>query len=65
MNIFEPVNSIRVDTPRGKARIWLVTDYGVETFKLFTCILDNGQIWEFTNSQITVEKNPTVTGNWD
>ena len=65
MNIFEPVNSIRVDTPRGKARIWLVTDYGMETAKLFTCILDNGQIWEFTNSQITVEKNPTVTGNWD
>ena len=65
MNIFEPVNSIRVDTPRGKARIWLVTDYGMETAKLFTCILDSGEIWEFTNSQITVEKNPTVTGNWD
>jgi hypothetical protein len=36
----------------------------METAKLLTCILDdNGQIWEFTNSQITVERNPTVTGN--
>jgi|11BtaG_2_1085332.scaffolds.fasta_scaffold59197_1 hypothetical protein len=65
IEIFEPVNSIRVNTPKGKARIWLVNEYGMETSKLFTCILDNGQIWEFTNSQITVEKNPTCTGDWD
>ena len=65
IKIFEPVNSIRVNTPKGKARIWLVTEYGMETAKLFTCILDDGHIWEFTNSQITVEKNPTSTGVWN
>jgi len=62
MIIFEPRNSIIVNTPKGKARIWLVTEYGVETQKIFTCILVNGQIWEFTNSQIQVENNPTVNG---
>jgi hypothetical protein len=64
MIIYEPINTVKVNTPKGKARIWLVTEYGMETAKLLTCILDdNGQIWEFTNSQITVEHNPTVTGN--
>jgi|TARA_R110000737_G_scaffold123915_1_gene156070 hypothetical protein len=64
MIIYEPTNTVKVNTPKGKARIWLVTEYGMETSKLLTCILDdNGQIWEFTNSQITVERNPTVTGN--
>lgn len=62
MIIYEPRNSIKVNTPKGKARIWLVTEYGMETQKLFTCILNNGEIWEFTNNQITVENNPTISG---
>lgn len=63
MIIYEPRNTVKVITPKGVGRIWLVTEYGLETQKLFTCILDdNGQIWEFTNSQITVEANPTIEG---
>ena len=62
MIIYEPNNSVKVNTPKGKGRIWLVTEYGMETQKLFTCILDNGEIWEFTNNQITVESNPTISG---
>lgn len=63
MIIYEPRNTVKVITPKGVGRIWLVTEYGLETQKLFTCILDDsGQIWEFTNSQITVEANPTIEG---
>jgi len=62
MFIYEPRNTILVSTPKGKARIWLVTEFGMETQKVFTCILDSGEIWEFTNSQIKVQKNPTVVG---
>jgi hypothetical protein len=63
MIVYEPRNTVKVITPKGVGRIWLVTEYGLETQKLFTCILDDsGQIWEFTNSQITVEANPTIEG---
>mgnify|MGYP003337930919 CR=1 FL=1 len=62
MIIYEPRNTLVVNTPKGKARIWLITEYGIETQKVFTCILDSGEIWEFTNSQITVESNPTISG---
>jgi len=61
--IYEPRQLIKVNTPKGKARVLFVTEYGIETQKLFTCVIDdNGEIWEFLNHQITVEKNPTVTG---
>ena len=63
MIIYEPRNTVKVNTPKGKARVWLVTEYGLETQKLFTCILDDsGQIWEFTNADIVVEANPTIEG---
>ena len=63
MIIYEPRQMIRVNTPKGKGRVLFVTEYGMETQKLFTCIIDdNGQIWEFLNNQITVERNPTATG---
>jgi hypothetical protein len=26
--------------PKGKARIWLVTEYGMETAKLLTCLCE-------------------------
>ena len=63
MIIYEPRNTVKVNTPKGKARVWLVTEYGLETQKLFTCILDEtGQIWEFTNDQVIVQNNPTLDG---
>ena len=33
MVIFEPSQAIEVDTPRGRGRIWLVTEYGSEIEK--------------------------------
>jgi len=60
MTIFEPVNQLEVDTPKGRASVWLVTEYGTETEKVFTCILKaTGEIWEFTNKDIRVVNNIT------
>ena len=47
--IYEPRQELEVETPKGRGRIWLVTEYGTEIEKVFTVILNNGLIWEFTN----------------
>jgi len=60
MIIFEPSQAIEVDTPKGKGRIWLVTEYGSEIEKVFTIILYDGYMWEFTNQQIKVTNNITM-----
>jgi hypothetical protein len=59
MKILELENRIEVTTPKGKGFIWLVTDYGTETSKLFTVIQDSGQIWEWQNRDIKVLNNIT------
>lgn len=51
---------LEVDTPKGRATIWLVTEYGAETEKVFTCIIKStGEIWEFTNRDLRVVNNLT------
>jgi hypothetical protein len=57
--IYEPKNRIEVKTPKGHGIIWLVTEYGTETSKLFTIIQDNGQIWEWQPKDILVKNNIT------
>jgi thymidine phosphorylase len=60
MVVYELRNYVEVNTPKGRASVWLVTEYGPETPKLFTCIMrDSGEVWEFTNSQIRVTDNFT------
>ena len=60
MTIFEPQNQLEVDTPKGRASVWLVTEYGTETEKLFTCIIKStGEVWEYTNKDIRVVNNIT------
>ena len=60
MIIYEPRNHVEVDTPKGRGSIWLVTEYGSETPKVFTCIInETKEIWEFTNQQIRVTDNIT------
>lgn len=60
MIIYEPRQALEVDTPKGRGRVFLVTEYGSEIEKVFTVILYDGNIWEFTNSQITVTDNITM-----
>lgn len=57
--IYEPKNRIEVKTPHGHGVIWLVTEYGTETSKVFTVIQDNGQIWEWQPKDILVKNNIT------
>ena len=55
--MLELQNRVEVMTPRGKGFIWLVTEYGTETSKLFTVIQDSGQIWEWQPKDIEVLPN--------
>lgn len=43
-----------------KGYIWLVTDYGMETSKMFTIILDNGLVYEAFNDDVRIQKNYTL-----
>ena len=60
MIILELRQQIEVDTPKGRGRLFLVTEYGSEIEKIFTVILYNGQIWEFTNDVIRATPNITM-----
>ena len=60
MFIHELRQQLEVDTPKGKGRVFLVTEYGSEIEKVFTIILYNGEIWEFANNQITATDNITM-----
>jgi hypothetical protein len=51
---------VEVNTPKGLGRLFLVTEYGSEIEKIFTVILYNGEIWEFTNDVIRVTNNITM-----
>ena len=60
MIILELKQQVEVNTPKGCGRLFLVTEYGSEIEKVFTVILYNGQIWEFTNNEITATSNFTM-----
>ena len=61
MIVLEVQQSLQVNTPKGRGRVWLVTDYGSEIEKLFTVILDESvEIWEFTNKDVTATSNVTM-----
>lgn len=51
---------LEVNTPKGRGRLFLVTEYGSEIEKIFTVILYNGEIWEFANDDIRVTNNITM-----
>jgi hypothetical protein len=57
MVVLELSQMIEVNMPKGRGRIWLVTEYGQEIEKLFTILLNNGEIWEFTNKDVRTTKN--------
>lgn len=58
--MLELSQQIEVDTPKGRGRLFLVTEYGTEIEKIFTVILYNGDIWEFTNDKIKATSNITM-----
>ena len=60
MIMLELSQQIEVDTPKGRGRLFLVTEYGTEIEKIFTVILYNGDIWEFTNDKVKATSNITM-----
>ena len=59
MTVFEPRNYVEVQSPVGHGYIWLVTEYGTETDKLFGIIHDNGEYWEFPSKKLKFLNNIT------
>lgn len=57
MFILELTNRVEVMTPKGCGIIWLCTEYGTETSKLFTVIQNDGTIWEWQPRDIKVKDN--------
>ena len=51
---------IEVDTPRGRGRLFLVTDYGSEIEKIFTIVLYNGTMFEYPIDKIRLTQNITM-----
>jgi|TARA_R110002012_G_scaffold264441_2_gene447777 hypothetical protein len=61
MIIYEPRQQLQVNTPKGKGRVYLITEYGTEIEKIFTVIIDaTGEIWEFGNQDINATRNKTM-----
>lgn len=46
-----------VNTPKGEGYAFLVIDYSQEHDLLFTVMLDNGEVWTFSNKEIRGCKN--------
>jgi len=58
--IYEPVNRMEVETPKGAGVIWLVTEYGHETDTIYTVVInDTGEFWQFTHKDIRAKNNLT------
>lgn len=66
MVIYESTQSLEVQTPKGLGRVWLITDYGAQTEKLFLVIMnETGELWEFRNKDIKATSNLTMgRGKW-
>ena len=61
MIIYELKQQLEVDTPKGRGRVYLVTEYGTEIEKIFTVIInETGEIWEFGNKDIKATGNKTM-----
>jgi len=51
---------VEVDTPRGRGRLFLVTDYGSEIEKIFTVMMYDGYMFEFPIDKIRLTQNITM-----
>ena len=57
MFILELENRVEVITPHGDGFLWIVTEYGTETSKLFTVIQNDGTIFEWQPKDLKVKDN--------
>ncbi len=59
-NTLELRQQVEVETPRGRGRLFLVTDYGSEIEKIFTVVLYNGTMFEYPIDKIRLTQNITM-----
>ncbi len=59
-NTLELRQQVEVETPRGRGRLFLVTDYGSEIEKIFTIVLYNGTMFEYPIDKIRLTQNITM-----
>ncbi len=51
---------IPMETPKGSAFAFMVTDYGENAEQIWTCaIKSTGEIWSFRNPEVRISKNIT------
>lgn len=43
-----------------KGYAFLVIDYSQEHYLLFTCAMENGDIWSLDNREISLQNNPSL-----
>ena len=43
-----------------KGYAFLVIDYSQEHYLLFTCAMQNGDIWSLDNKEISLQNNPSL-----
>ena len=60
MGMLELRQQVEVETPNGRGRLFLVTDYGSEIEKIFTVALYDGTMFEFPIDKIRLTKNITM-----
>ena len=48
-----------------KGWAFLVIDYSQEHDLLFTCAMDNGEIWTLNNKDIRIDKNISLNRNYE
>ncbi len=51
---------LEVDTPKGRGFAEVLIDYGLESDLYFVCVLNDGEIWTFKNSEIKATQNITA-----
>jgi len=59
--MLELSQQVEVDTPRGRGRLFLVTDYGSEIEKIFTVALYDGYMFEFPIDKLRLTANITMS----
>ena len=59
--MLELSQQVEVDTPRGRGRLFIVTDYGSEIEKIFTVALYDGYMFEFPIDKLRLTSNITMS----
>jgi len=60
---FNPMLPIIRNSDKMKGYAFMVIDYSQEHDLLFTCAMDNGEIWTLNNKEISISNNISLKRN--